>query len=111
MGAVSWSNMHYRRGGVRSLLQDIDYREQRSVGVWAAFLDFSPCEIYLARLGDGRIANYHSIEGLPDAVVTRRPFTWGIVSVKPTLIPGFERNGFFYTCNAAARATAEWASR
>ena len=94
-----------------NLQQDIDYREQRSLGFRPAFMDSMTCEIYLARLGDGRPASFHSTEGLPDAVVTRQPFTGRIANVKPTLIPGFERNGFFYTCTAAARAAAQWASR
>jgi hypothetical protein len=94
-----------------SLQQPIDYREQRLSGFRPAFMDSRTCEIYLARLHDGRAASFHSTEGLPDAVVTRQPFTGRVVSVKPTLIPGFERNGFFYTCSAAVRATAEWGSR
>jgi hypothetical protein len=94
-----------------SLQPDIDYAEQRSLGFRPAFMDSMTCSIYLARLGDGRPASYHSTEGLPDEVVTRRPITRRVVSVKSTLIPGFERNGFFYTCTAAARAAAEWGAR
>jgi hypothetical protein len=28
----------------------------------------------------------------------------------PLLVPGFERNGFFYTRSAAAKAVVQWAS-
>ena len=34
---------------------------------------------------------------------TLHPSCWS-----PLLIPGFERNGYFYTRTAAARAMAEW---
>jgi len=93
------------------LQPEIDYREQGSFGFRPAFMNSSTCGIYLARLGDGRLAGYHSTEGLADAVGIRRRYTGRLVSVKPTLIPGFERNGFFYTCIAAVRATNEWATR
>ena len=33
-----------------------------------------------------------------------------VVAAKATLIVGFERNGFFYTRTAAARAAMEWAT-
>jgi len=31
-----------------------------------------------------------------------------VVAAKATLIAGFERQGYFYTRSAAARAAAEW---
>jgi len=34
----------------------------------------------------------------------------GVLGTRATLIAGFERNGFFYTRTAAARAAMEWAS-
>jgi hypothetical protein len=91
-----------------SLYPSIDYGELRAAGFLPAFLDSTTCAIHLARLADGRVATFHSTEGLPNAVVTRLLLTNRIFSVKATLIPGFERNGFFYTCATAARATAEW---
>lgn len=40
----------------------------------------------------------HSVDGLPD----------DLMGARAVLVPGFERNGFFYTRTAAARAIAEW---
>ena len=37
-------------------------------------------------------------------------FATTALTTRATLIPGFERNGFFYTRTAAARAAMEWAS-
>ena len=34
----------------------------------------------------------------------------GMDGTRATLVAGFERNGFFYTRTAAARAAMEWAS-
>ena len=53
------------------------------LGFRPAFLDTATCSIHVLRFA----------EALP---------------AKATLIPGFERNGFFYTRAAAARALAEW---
>jgi hypothetical protein len=67
--------------------------ENRGLGFAPAFLDFATMTIHPSRFSDGRPAPFHLIHGLP---------------AKPTLIAGFERNGFFYTRAAAARAVAEW---
>jgi hypothetical protein len=79
-----------------------------SLGFRPAFLDFATCAIYLARHRDGRVADFHSLDGLPEPLVTRRPLTGRVTATKPTLIAGFERNGYFFTRAAAARAAAEW---
>jgi hypothetical protein len=80
------------------------------LGFRPAFLDIATFSIHLSRYADGRPAPVHLLEGLPDeAVVTRKIFaTSRVVAAKPTLVPGYERNGFFYTTSAAARAAAEW---
>ena len=62
-----------------------------------AFFDYSTCTIHLSRFADGRIAPVHLLDGLPQAL-----------RAKGTLISGFERNGFFYTRSAVARACEEW---
>jgi hypothetical protein len=62
-----------------------------------AFFDFASCTLYLSRFADGRLAPIHVLDGLPAEVLARG-----------TLIYGFERNGFFYTRRAAARACEEW---
>lgn len=35
-------------------------------------------------------------------------FATSALATRATLVPGFERNGFFYTRTAAAKAAAEW---
>ncbi|HTS83621.1 MAG TPA: hypothetical protein VMG61_00835 [Usitatibacter sp.] len=81
---------------------------QALLGFRHAFLDFATCAIYLSTDRRGIPANFHSYEGLPDEVVTRRWMTGSVASVKPSLIAGFERNGVFYTRRSAARAAVEW---
>lgn len=78
------------------------------LGFRPAFLDFSTLAIYPSRFADGRSAPFHLLDGLPDEVVTQRLPQGRVVSVKPTIIAGFERGGFFYTRSAAARACEEW---
>jgi len=50
----------------------------------------------------------HLLDGLPDDVVVERAASGRVLAAKDTLISGFERNGFFYTRSAAARAAAQW---
>ena len=81
----------------------------RAFGFTPAFLDFATLAIYPSRFADGRPAPFHLLDGLPDEVVVHRLPTGRVTSVKPTILSGFERNGFFYTRSAAARACREWA--
>lgn len=87
-------------------------RDASCLGFRPAFLDIATFSIHLSRHADGLPAPIHVLEGLPDeAVVARRIFaTRQVVAVKPTVIAGFERNGFFYTAASVARAAAEWPS-
>jgi hypothetical protein len=47
---------------------------------------------------------------LPDEVVADRNALGRVVTAKASLISGFERSGFFYAREAAARACAEWST-
>jgi hypothetical protein len=80
----------------------------RDLGFRPAFFDVATCAIYVSRFRDGRIAPLHVLDGLPDEVVLVRADCGRVVVVKSSVISGFERNGFFYTRAAAARAVAEW---
>jgi hypothetical protein len=80
----------------------------RGLGFRPAFLDFATQTIYLSRFADGRIAPFHLLDGLPDAVVADRLASGRVTATKATLISGFERNGYFYTRAAARRAATEW---
>jgi hypothetical protein len=81
------------------------------LGFHPAFFDTSTCAIYLSRFADGRPAPFHMLDGLPDEVVVARSNSGRVVAAKGALVSGFERNGFFYTRTAAARAAQEWGPR
>ncbi len=66
-----------------------------TLGFRPAFLDCATMRIYPSRFADGRPAPIHDRSTLPD-------------KLKATVVPGFERGGFFYTRRAAARACEEW---
>jgi hypothetical protein len=83
-------------------------RTQELLGFRPAFFDFATCSIYLSTDRQGSPVDFHTFEGLPDEVVTRRWLTGIVLAVKTTLLAGFERNGLFYTHRSAARAAAEW---
>lgn len=77
-------------------------------GFAPAFFDFSTVTVYPSRFASGQPAPFHILDGLPDEVVVDRAPTGRVLSAKPTLISGFERNGYFFTRAAAARAVTEW---
>lgn len=83
-------------------------QENTNLGFRPAFFDFATQTLYLSRFANGRPAPFHMLDGLPEEVVVDRAPNGHVVSAKATLISGFERNGFFYTRTAAARAAAEW---
>jgi hypothetical protein len=75
----------------RARLEAQDVQGRRSamnlmnrLGFRPAFLDFATMTIY------------------PSELAAR------VMGARATLLPGYERNGFFYTRTAAARATVEW---
>jgi hypothetical protein len=78
------------------------------LGFRPAFLDTATFTMHLSRFADGRPAPFHLLDGLPGELVVARSALGRVVAAKATLISGFERNGFFYTRSAAARAAAEW---
>ena len=78
------------------------------LGFRPAFLDYATMAIYISRFADGGFAPFHILDGLPDEVVIMRAPDGRVARAKSTLISGFERDGFFYTRTAAARATTEW---
>lgn len=82
----------------------------RDLGFRPAFFDCATCAIYLSRYRDGRIAPLHLLDGLPDDVVLVRSQCGRVIVAKSSLVAGFERNGFFYTRAAAARAVAQWSA-
>ncbi|MGZ5097706.1 MAG: hypothetical protein ACXWHZ_19260 [Usitatibacter sp.] len=94
-------NLLHARSGGRS-------QSNSNLGFRPAFLDFATQTIYPSCFADGRAAPLHLLDGLPNEVVAIRSPSGRVIAAKATLIAGFERNGFFYTRTAAARAAAEW---
>ena len=85
-------------------------RGNATLGFKPAFFDYATHTIYASCFRDGRDAPFHLLEGLPDAAVAIRSADGRVIAAKATLIAGFERNGFFYTRTAAAKAVKEWAN-
>lgn len=80
-----------------------------SLGFRPAFFDYATHTIHMSRFANGKPAPFHLLDGLPDDAVAIRSSTGRVIAAKATLISGFERNGFFYTRSAAARAARDWA--
>lgn len=98
---VRLENIRHAGSGGRS-------QENAGLGFHAAFLDCDTMTIYLSRFREGGLAPMHLLDGLPDEVVVERAPSGRVLAAKSTLVSGFERNGFFYTRSAAARAVAQW---
>lgn len=81
---------------------------KRVFGFRPAFFDIATCAIHLARHADGRLAASHVLDGLPEEAVVVRTNCGRVIAAKATLVPGFERGGFFYTRRAAAKACVQW---
>ena len=77
-------------------------------GFQPAFFDFLSQTIYISVFADGTPAPFHVLEGLPRELIIDRARSGRVVATKATLLKGYERNGYFYTTTAAARAIAEW---
>ena len=94
------------------MLAELDRRRValHALGFRPAFYDCATCSLHPSRHADGRAAQSHVLDGLPDAVVVVRSDCGRVIAVRASLIAGFERKGFFYTEAAARRAAREWKS-
>ncbi|MBK8321256.1 MAG: hypothetical protein IPL06_00590 [Betaproteobacteria bacterium] len=82
--------------------------ENEHLGFRPAFFDTATCALYLSTFADGRPAQVHLLDGLPEDVVVVRSDCGRVIAAKASLVAGFERDGFFYTRRSAARACREW---
>lgn len=105
MKKLTHATMPVREERVSPALQ----AELTRLGFLPAFLDFATMEIHACRQPDGHPARRHLYDGLPDSAIAIRSPCGRVMAIKATLVAGFERGGFFYTCAAAARAAREWA--
>jgi hypothetical protein len=78
----------------------------RECGFRPAFLDASTNTVYLSRYRDGQPAPFHLLDGLPDDVVMTRSASGQVQAVKPTIVSGFVRAGWFYTREEATEIVA-----
>src|SRR4051812_22539025 len=81
-------------------------RETRRYGFRPAFFDFATQRLYLSRFADGRLAPVHLLDGLPDEAVVDRAASGRVLTPRASLVAGFERDGDFYTREAAAKVLA-----
>jgi hypothetical protein len=94
---------HRGTGGVSS--------RNRGAGFRPAFMDTGTRAVYLSRFADGRMAPFHTLEGLPEGLVLGRNASGRACVVKASVISGFERAGLFYTRGEAAALVAADGSR
>jgi hypothetical protein len=71
-------------------------------GFLPAFLDTDNDAIYFSRYGDGRLAPFHLLDGLPEGLVLKRNAAGTVEAVKPSVVSGFVRAGRFYGREEAA---------
>ena len=80
-------------------------------GFRPAFMDTGTRVVYVSRFADGRVAPFHTLEGLPDELVLGRNAGGRACVVKASVISGFVRAGLFYTRGEAAALVAADGSR
>lgn len=76
--------------------------ENRSLGFIPAFCDTETGAVYLSCHKDGTQAAIHILDGLPENLITARDSQKKIITVKPSVIPGFIKDEQFYTREQAA---------
>ncbi len=84
----------------RAILVALDFRP--------AFYDCATCTLHLSRHADGRPADAHLIDGLPEEMVVVRADCGRVVAARASLMAGYERGGYFYTAETAWRSAVEW---
>ena len=77
-------------------------QEKAHLNFRPAFMDQASGDIEISRLGNGKPAPFHSLEGLPDHWVIERNIAGRVVDIKSSVISGFVRMGRFFTREEAA---------
>ncbi len=83
-------------------------QENSGLGFRPAFFDYASQRLYLSRFADGRLAPIHLLDGLPEEAIVDRAPSGRVIAARASIVAGFERNGYFYTRKAAAKAVKEW---
>lgn len=79
----------------------------RSSGFSPAFQDTRTGNIYLSRFANGRLAPMHILDGLPEAMITKRTDSGQVSETLESLVAGFVCDGCFYTREQAAIAVKQ----
>jgi hypothetical protein len=77
-------------------------------GFRPAFYDHATARVYPSLDAHGLPAMDHAPECLPDEVVVLRTKAGRVLAVRPTLVAGYERGGYFFTSANAVRASRHW---
>ena len=98
LSTLSVENIRFRGTAGRS-------QDNVHLGFLPAFRDCATGIIYRSRFGDGRVAPFHLLDGLPDWLVVKRSRHGRVMAVKSSVISGFIRAGLFYTREQAVAAS------
>lgn len=71
-------------------------------GFIPAFMDKLSGDVVLSRFGNGMLAPFHTLDGLPECWVVTRDVSGRVVKIKSSVISGFFRLGRFFTREEAA---------
>lgn len=77
--------------------------ENSAYGFHPAFLDRDTGLIHICRNGAGDAATSHRFDCLPEECILARDPQGRPYAVKPALVAGFEREGYFFTREQAAQ--------
>ena len=83
--------------------------EEAELDFRPAFFDYATATIYRSRHPDGRPASSHVADTLPDGIVTSRSASGAALTLKGTVVAGYERGGFFFTRTTVLRVAEDWA--
>ena len=78
--------------------------ENSGCGFCAAFIDTATDKTVVSCFADGRPAPVHVLDGLPNDWISERDASGTVVAVIDTVVPGFLKDGRFYTREQAAAA-------
>jgi hypothetical protein len=81
-------------------------RNNHTQGFRPAFIDKATGIVYLSRNPNGTLAPFHRLDGLPPELVEARDHTGRVIAVKATVEAGFERDGEYFSRDAAAAAVS-----
>ncbi len=79
-------------------------QENGCLGFVPAFIDSETKTIYISCQTDGSLAPIHIMDGLPDDLVVERNASGRVTAVKGSVVPGFVKQGCFYTREQAVQA-------